>query len=110
MKSVFANSAALHETVAKMDIKHIELSGRGALVIKRDHERIAELTYKRDGDTINIYHTEVDKSLRGQGVGEKLVAEAVKFARENNLKISASCPYASKVLGRSDQYADVYVS
>ena len=84
------------------------MSGRGAFVIKRDHERIAELTYKRDGDTINIDHTEVNESLRGQHVGQKLVDEAVKFARENNLKITATCPYASKVLGRSDDYSDVY--
>jgi predicted GNAT family acetyltransferase len=93
-----------------MDIKHIELSGRGAFVIKRDHERIAELTYKRDGDTINIDHTEVDESLRGQHVGQKLVDEAVKFARENNLKITATCPYASKVLSRSSEYSDVFSS
>ena len=91
-----------------MDIKHIELSGRGAFVIKRDHERVAELTYKRDGDTINIDHTEVDESLRGQHVGQKLVDEAVKFARENNLKITATCPFASKVLRRSEEYSDVF--
>jgi predicted GNAT family acetyltransferase len=93
-----------------MDTNHIELSGRGAFVIKRDHERIAELTYKRDGDTLNIDHTEVDESLRGQHVGQKLVDEAVKFARENNLKITATCPYASKVLSRSSEYSDVFSS
>ena len=93
-----------------MEIKHIELSGRGAFVIKRDNERIAELAYKRIGDTIDIDHTEVDKSLRGQGVGEDLVEEAVKFAREKDLKITATCPYASKVLGRNDEYSDVYAS
>jgi predicted GNAT family acetyltransferase len=93
-----------------MDIKHIKLSGKGAFVIKRDHDRIAELTYKRDGDTIDIDHTEVDESLRGQHVGQKLVDEAVKFARENDLKITATCPYASKVLTRGEHYSDVYVA
>jgi uncharacterized protein len=91
-----------------MDIKHIDLRGRGAFVIKKDHIRIAELTYKKEDSSINIDHTEVDESLRGQGVGENLVEEAVKFARENNLEITATCPYAAKVLGRSDDYADVY--
>ena len=93
-----------------MDIKHIELSGKGAFVIKRDHERIAELTYEREGDTINIDHTEVDQSLRGQGVGEQLVEEAVKFARENDMKITATCPYASKKLSRNSEYSDVFSS
>lgn len=91
-----------------MDIKHLEMKDRGAFVIKRDHERIAELTYKRDGKTINIDHTEVDQSLRGQGVGEQLVEEAVKFARESNLKITATCPYASKILSRNSEYSDVF--
>ena len=91
-----------------MDIKHLELKGRGAFVIKRDHERVAELTYKREGDTINIDHTEVDESLRGQHVGQKLVDEAVKFAREGNLKITATCTYASKILSRNSEYSDVY--
>ena len=91
-----------------MDIKHLEMKDRGAFVIKRDHERVAELTYKREGDTINIDHTEVDESLRGQHVGQKLVDEAAKFAREGNLKITATCPYASKILSRNSEYSDVY--
>ena len=84
------------------------MKDRGAFVIKRDHKRIAELTYKRNGDTINIDHTEVDESLRGQHVGQKLVDEAAEFARENKLKISATCPYASKILSRNSEYSDVY--
>ena len=91
-----------------MDIKHLEMKDRGAFVIKRDHERVAELTYTREGDTINIDHTEVDESLRGQHVGQKLVDEAAEFARENRLKISATCPYASKILSRNSEYSDVY--
>ena len=93
-----------------MEIKNIDLKNRGAFVIKRGHERIAELTYKKEDGKINIDHTEVDKSLRGQGVGEDLVEEAVRFARNNDLKITATCPYASKVLSRNDEYLDVYVA
>ena len=105
-----AKFTTLSETVSQMDIKHLEMKDRGGFVIKRDHERIAELTYNRDGGTINIDHTEVDESLRGQNVGQKLVEEAVKFARENNLKITATCPYASKILSRSSEYSDLFAS
>lgn len=92
-----------------MDIKHIESRNRGAFVIKAEHKRLAELTYSKwDDDSINIDHTEVDESLRGQGVGEKLVKEAVEFAREKGLKITATCPYASKLLSRNSEYSDVY--
>jgi len=92
-----------------MDIKHIEGRARGAFVIKSDHKRLAELTYsKPDDKSIDIDHTEVDESLRGQGIGEKLVKEAAEFAREKGLKITATCPYASKLLSRKPEYSDVY--
>ena len=94
-----------------MDIKHIEGHNRGAFIIKSEHKRLAELTYsKPDDKSIDIDHTEVDESLRGQGIGEKLVKEAVGFAREKGLKITATCPYASKLLGRNDEYSDVYIT
>jgi uncharacterized protein len=41
--------------------------------------RLAEMTYVTAGESgFIIDHTEVDQSLRGQGVGEKLLDEAVK--------------------------------
>lgn len=93
-----------------MEIRHIKGRKRGAFVIKREQERLAELTYSKPEDnSINIDHTEVDESLRGQGVGEDLVKAAVEFARENNLKVKATCQYASKLLGRNDDYGDVFV-
>ena len=92
-----------------MEIRHIEGYKRGAFVIKRVQERLAELTYSKSEDnSINIDHTEVDESLRGQGIGEKLVKEAVEFAREKGLKITATCPYASKLLSRKPEFSDVY--
>jgi len=91
-----------------MDIKHIESKSIGSFVIKKDHKRIAELTYKQEDGAINIDHTEVDKSLRGHGVGEDLVKAAVEFARENDLKVEAVCPYANKVLRETSEYSDVF--
>lgn len=92
-----------------MEIKHVERGGRGAFLIKKDGERIAEMTYSvEDGGSINIDHTEVDPSLRGQKVGEQLLDAAVEFARSNNLKVAATCPYALKKLGENADYADVF--
>jgi uncharacterized protein len=42
-------------------------------------------------------------------VGEKLVDAAVEFARENELKITATCPYARKKLENTAEYSDVFV-
>jgi predicted GNAT family acetyltransferase len=92
-----------------MDIKHVEQSGRGAFLIKKDGERIAEMTYAEEGDgAININHTEVDPSLRGQGVGEQLLDAAVAFARESGKRVKATCPYAVKKLRDNESYTDIF--
>lgn len=92
-----------------MEIKHIEKSGRGAFLIKENRKRLAEMTYVTAGDTgFIIDHTEVDESLRGKKVGDKLLAEAVKYAREKGLKIYATCPFALRKLKTNAEYADVF--
>lgn len=93
-----------------MDIKHIEKGGRGAFLVKgEDGKRLAEMTYSAAGTTgFIIDHTEVDGTLRGQGVGDKLLAAAVQHAREKGLKIFATCPFALKKLQGSEEYKDVF--
>lgn len=92
-----------------MEIKHIKLGGKGAFIIKGEQKRVAEMTYVDAGEgAFIIDHTFVDESLRGQKVGDKLVAAAVEYARENNLKIYATCPFALKVLTRTTEYHDVF--
>ena len=92
-----------------MDIKHVKNGSRGGFIIKGETGRLAEMTYAREGDSsMNIDHTQVDESLRGEGVAEKLLEAAVEFARENGLRVTATCPYAKKKLEKNDEYADVY--
>ena len=62
-------------------------------------ETIAEVTfYEIQNGVFNIDHTFVDDSLRGQGIGSKLVQEAVNTINEKGAKIQATCPFASKWL------------
>ena len=92
-----------------MQIQHIEKGGRGAFIIRVDGKRRAEMAYQNDGDSaFTIDHTEVDDSLRGQKVGDKLLAAAVEHARQNNLKIHATCSFALKKLQGNADYADVF--
>jgi predicted GNAT family acetyltransferase len=92
-----------------MEIKHVEKGGRGGFLIHEDGKRLAEMTYVTAGETgFIIDHTEVDDSLRGQGVGDKLLAEAVKYTREKGLKIFATCPFALRKLTENPEYADVF--
>lgn len=56
---------------------------------------------------IQVVSTFTDPSLRGQGIARKLAEKVADYARENNLKVSATCSYAQKVLAE-DAFADVY--
>lgn len=94
-----------------MEIQHQQHGNRGAFFIDEDGEWVAEMTYVRSGESAFIIdHTEVHDKFRGEGIGKDLVAEAVKFARANGLKIHATCPYARSVLERAEEYSDVFVS
>ncbi|RSK38659.1 GNAT family N-acetyltransferase [Mangrovimonas spongiae] len=92
-----------------MEILNDNGDKKGAFYIKKDNQRIAGMTYVYAGASkIIIDHTEVDSSLKGQGVGYKLVEEAVQFARKNNLKITPLCPFAAAVFKKkAADYNDV---
>lgn len=70
----------------------------------------AVITFKTaDNNEIDIDHTGVSDELGGQGIGKKLVYQVVDYARKNNLKIIASCPFAKDVLEKDDSVQDVYL-
>jgi predicted GNAT family acetyltransferase len=93
-----------------MLIQHEETAHGGRFYLSEDGNDLAEMVYSRQGEhQITILHTEVDPSLEGKGVGKALVAAAVEYARAGDIKIYPICPYAKKVLERTEEYQDVLV-
>lgn len=91
-----------------MKIQRQEKGKKGAFFVEKDGEWLAEMTYYREGiRKIVIDHTEVSEALKSKGVGTKLVEAAVKYARNNNLLIKPTCPFAKDVLESSEEYEDV---
>jgi uncharacterized protein len=67
--------------------------------------RESQLVYLRlDQDVVDFRSTYVDPSVRGQGVGEKLVREALEWARHEGLKIIPSCWFVDTVVRRHPEY------
>lgn len=56
---------------------------------------------------VDINHTFVDPSLRGQGVAGRLMEQAAAALRQTGRKASLSCSYAQKWFARNPQWEDV---
>lgn len=91
-----------------MQIQHRDSATKGAFFIEENGTRVGTMTYVHAGPgKIIIDHTEVHASQEGKGIGKLLLNAAVKFARENDLKILPVCPYAKHVMEKSDEYKSV---
>jgi uncharacterized protein len=82
---------------------------RGAFSIEDGNERLAEMGIGITGQNLVVYHTQVSDKLKGQGIGSKLLAEMVEYARKHNLKVVPLCPYVHAQFKRHpEQYADIW--
>ena len=68
---------------------------------------LAVADYRRDGDTLVMYHTEVPVSVRGQGLGEKLVRGALAEVQRRAFKVIPSCWFVREVMEGDPQYRDM---
>lgn len=91
------------------EISHQQEGRHGSFFIERDGKRVAEQTYtlRRGGKLASIDHTEVDESLRGQGIARKLTVATVEWARAGGIKILPLCPFAKAVIERDPSLQDV---
>lgn len=88
-----------------MTVEHREQEERFVAVLG-DAE--AELAYTRpEQGVIDIQHTFVPKSGRGQGVAEALAKAAFQWARERSVLVVPSCPFVRKWLEDHPEQMDV---
>ena len=81
---------------------------KGSFFIEIDGKQEAEMTFVFAGeDKIIIDHTGVNPGNEGKGLGKQMVAQAVTYARENNIKIIPLCPFAKKVFDKTPEFRDV---
>jgi len=69
---------------------------------------IAEVTFPNIKEqVVNLNHTYVDDSLRGQGVAGKLLVEVAKQLRKESKKAILTCPYAVNWFSKNPEYHDI---
>lgn len=75
-----------------------------------DGQTLAEVLFPVESDgAVNITHTFVDGSLRGQGVAGKLMEAVAEQLRREHKKARLTCSYAVQWFARHPKYADVVV-
>ena len=81
-----------------MRVEHDESRSRFFVRFPDDE---ADLVYTRVGPAlIDLQHTYVPESARGQGVADALAEAAFDYAREDGDRIVPSCPFVRAWLGR----------
>lgn len=93
-----------------MEISIFETEANGMAFIggNESEENLAEMTWvKESDDYIIIDHTMVSDSLKGQGIGRKLLDRIVEMARERNLKIRPLCPFVKITFDRVPELNDL---
>lgn len=86
------------------------IKGENRFYKEKDDKLVAEITYIPKGDKVDVDHTFVDSSLRGQGIAEKLVDRVVEEMEKEEKKIIPSCPYVGKLFERKpEKYSHIHV-
>jgi uncharacterized protein len=63
--------------------------------------------YAEDKETLDLYSTYTPPKLRGQGLAEKVVMAAFKYAKDKKLKVIASCWYVRKFLEKHSEFSSI---
>jgi len=87
----------------------IDDHGKGAFVVEKNNERLAEMVIRISDHRLTVYHTEVREELRGQGIADQLLATMVEYARKHQLKVIPLCQYVlAKFKHSPAKYEDVW--
>lgn len=94
--------------MSEIKIQH-EFDGKGGSFFMEDGaKRFGEMVYVMAGPKkLIIEHTEVGESLKGQGIGLKLLFELVDFVRREDIKVIPLCPFAKAMFKKYEEMQDV---
>jgi predicted GNAT family acetyltransferase len=71
-------------------------------------DTLAVLDYDRvDASTLDYRHTFVPPPMRGRGIASALTAYALRYARDENLKVIPSCPFVAAFVRRHPEHEPV---
>jgi len=78
--------------------RHFELAAGNA---------VAFIAYRREGDTVELIHTEGPQALEGQGIGSALVRGTLDRLRAEGVTVVPSCSFVAGYIERHPEYGDM---
>ena len=94
----------MEEVLLKLDEKN-----HGHFYISENGEQFAEMQIGISENDLTVYHTEGSPNREGKGLAKKLLLTMADYARKNNLKVIALCPYVFAQFKRHPgEYADIW--
>lgn len=84
------------------------LAGQNRYLFTRDGDQVGLTDYVLHGNAIHILHTEVDPTLRGQGLGDEMIRAVLDQIRtETDLRVVAECPFVIDWLEDHPEYHEL---
>ena len=81
----------------------------GRYDIKVGDRVIGHATYERRGDTLVVFHTEVDPACEGRGFGSRLVRGLLEDAARDGLHVVPLCSFVSAYIRRHPEHESLLV-
>jgi len=88
----------------------LDAKNHGGFNLYDDGIKIGEMVVSISNGNLTVYHTEVDENQGGKGYARQLLDTMTAYARENNLKVIALCPYVHAQFTRHpEEYKDIWL-
>lgn len=92
-----------------MKIERTEQEQNGRWTLSEDGKEVGKMQYRwLNKSKFDIFSTVIEKEYEGKGHATELLDTAVKYARDNQKKISATCSFAKDKFEADASYNDVY--
>lgn len=85
----------------------VDVPERRRYEIVRDGDVLGHAEYHRTDEIVVFTRTEVDPSLKGQGVGGALVRGALDHVRSLGLQALPVCPFVQSWMSKHEDYLDL---
>lgn len=85
----------------RSEVKHDKTNNRFYLLAEG---YTIQLDYSQQGNVINFFHTYTPPAIRGKGLASEVVKQGLEYAKENNLKVIASCSFVQSFITQNKEY------